>query len=511
MNLSLTPLTVRANRLMQRWGVHPQDRKAPASGTAITPLPLPEQLILPLSQHIGSPARPVVPSGARVLRSQLLATAQGRVSAPIHAPTSGTIVAINSAPIAHPSGLTGPVMVLEPDGLDQALASEAVDPFTLSPAEIAERVAAAGIVGMGGATFPSAVKLGLGHNQPIQTLVLNGGECEPYLSCDDRLMQERPEQVIDGGRIIRHAIGAERIVIGIEANKPAAIAQMQAAARDFPEISVIKVPNRYPMGSEKHLIAWLTGQEVPSTKLAADIGIVVHNVGTAAAIHRAIRWGEPLTQRIVTVAGGAVRTPLNLEVRLGTPVSALIEFCGGLVSEPARRVMGGPMMGIAITSLHVPIIKGSGGVLMLTEAEIKPAAAATPCVRCSACVSACPMGLLPLEIVARVRSNDLAAAQELGLKDCISCGTCAFVCSSGIPLVQYLNHAKGELAANERDAKKQAELRALAEARSERLQREARAKAEAAAQRKAERERARAAAKAAAAAKKAEKAEQNPA
>lgn len=493
-------IRLRLERLIRRWGAHPQANKDPASGTTITAIPLPPRLTLPLLQHIGAPARPVVAAGDRVLRGQVLATAQGHVSAPVHAPTSGTIVGIGEVPLAHPSGLAGPAILLDTDGLDEAIAQTEIDPFTLAPADIAQRVAAAGVVGMGGATFPAAVKLRLGRDDPIPTLILNGGECEPYLSCDDRLMQERAGEVIDGARIILRAINGTRALIGVETNKPAAIKALREAAGAFPAITVVAVPSRYPMGSEKQLIAWLTGLEVPSEGRSVDVGVVVQNVGTAAAIHRAIRHGEPLTRRVVTVGGGALRTPRNLEVRIGTPISALIEFCGGLTSTPARMVMGGPMMGMAIDSLDIPIIKGTGGVLALTRDEISLPDASAACIRCAACVSACPIGLLPLEMAALIRADDLKGSVDIGLKDCIGCGTCSFVCPSRIPLVQYFNHAKGELAARERNKMKQAAFRELADARSARMERETREKAEAAARRKAERERAKAAAKAKAAA-----------
>jgi electron transport complex protein RnfC len=495
---TISPL-MRVKRLLWRWGAHPQGHKRPAADTALAVLPLAPRLVLPLSQHIGVPARPVVAAGQRVLRGELLATAQGNISAPIHAPTSGVILGIGEAAVPHPSGLGGPAIVLEPDGADEAVPLDECDPFTLEPAEIARRVAAAGIVGMGGATFPAAVKLALGQHQPIETLIVNGGECEPYLSCDDRLMRDRPDSVIDGARIILRAIGGRRALIGVENNKPEAIAALRAAAAAFAEVQVVALPSRYPMGSEKQLITWLTGREVPAEGRSADIGVVVHNVGTAAAIHRAIRYGEPLTRRIVTVAGGAVRTPRNLEVRIGTPLSALIEFCGGLTSTPARLVMGGPMMGIAIGSLDIPVIKGSGGLLALTAREASDTAAAGPCIRCGACVGACPIGLMPLDMAALIRGGELKGAVELGLKDCIGCGTCSYVCPSSIPLVQFFNHAKGELAARERARMKQAAIKELVEARSARLEREAREKAAAAARRKAERERAKAASAAAAA------------
>jgi len=481
MPFSTAPARSLLRRLFERWGAHPEGRKQLAAETEIATLPLPPQLILPLAQHIGAPARPLVQAGERVLRGQLLAEAQGMISAPLHAPTSGTIDGIGDVAVPHPSGLTGPAILLTPDGLDEAIPAESNDPFSLEPVEISRRVAAAGIVGMGGATFPAAVKLALGQKTRIPTLILNGGECEPYLTCDDRLMRERADEVIDGARIILRAIGGDEAMIGVEDNKPEAIAALRTAARDFAEVTVVPVPSRYPMGSEKQLITWLTGKEIPAEGRPADIGVMVQNVGTAAAIHRAIRFGEPLTRRIVTVSGGAIRTPRNLEVRIGTPLSALVEFCGGTTRPVARWVMGGPMMGLSIQSLDIPIIKGSGGVLALCEAEVAGRPEPGPCIRCASCVGACPIGLMPLEMAALIRNGDLKESVAIGLKDCIGCGTCSFVCPSQIPLVQYFNHAKGELAAQDRNKMKQDAIKQLVEARDARMEREAREKALAAA------------------------------
>lgn len=512
-SLSIPPL-VRLTRLLNRWGVHPEGRKQLTADTDLALVPLPDRLVLPLSQHIGAPSRPVVKAGERVLRNQLIAEAQGAISAPIHAPTSGTILSIAEVPVPHISGLPGPAILLEPDGADEALPAVETDPFSLSGEEISRRVAQAGIVGMGGATFPSAVKLSLGQKTRIPTLILNGGECEPYLTCDDRLMRDRADQVIDGARIILHAMAGSEVLIGVENNKPEAIAALETAATGFPEIKVVAVPSRYPMGSEKQLIEWITRREIPAGGRPADIGVMVQNVGTAAAIHRAIRFGEPLTRRIVTVSGGAVRTPRNLEVRVGTPLSALLDFCGGLKENAARYVMGGPMMGLSVASLDIPVIKGSGGLLALLSEEVasqgKDDASSGPCIRCASCVGACPIGLMPLDMAALIKSGDLAASVDIGLKDCIGCGTCSYVCPSKIPLVHYFNHAKGELAAQDRAKVKQDAIKQLAEARTARMEQEAREKAEAAARRKAEREKAKADAAAKAAAKKAA-AEQTPA
>jgi electron transport complex protein RnfC len=478
--------------LKVRWGVHPDGHKTLASGQAIVRMPLPDRLVLPLGQHIGAPARPVVKVGERVLGGQLIAEAPAAVSAPIHAPTSGTVVDIGEYPVPHPAGLAAPAIVIEPDLREETIAFQPLeDPFSVERDEIARRVAAGGIVGMGGATFPAAVKLSLGKRNPVHTLLLNGGECEPYLTCDDRLMREQSAAILDGARLMAYALGASDIVIGIEGNKPEALAGMRLAAAEFPEVVVRSLPARYPMGSEKQLVHFLTGVEVPAGGLSAEVGVVVHNVATAAAVSRLIRTGEPLLRRVVTVSGGAVAKPANVEVALGTLASDVLQFCGGLKGEPARYVMGGPMMGMVLTSVGVPLIKGSSGLLALTAEEINDTDAG-PCIRCATCVSACPIGLLPLEMAAHIRSGSPDGAVAIGLKDCIGCGSCSYACPSHIPLSHYFSFAKGTLAAAQRTQLKNEAIKKLTTARQERLEREAREKAEAAARRKAEREAAKA-------------------
>ncbi len=485
------------------WGVHPDDHKRPAADAPVRVMPVPARLYLPLQQHLGGAARPAVLVGQKVRKGELLAEATGMVSAPLHAPTSGTVVAVTEVTAPHPSGLSLPAIILEADGADQWTDLEAcADPFALSPAEIGRRVAAAGVVGLGGAAFPSAVKLGGARRAEVGTLVINGGECEPYLSCDDRLMRDSAENIVDGIRIMLHATGAKSALVGIEDNKPEAIAAMQAAAAGFAEVAIRPVPARYPMGSEKQLIQVLTGREVPADSLAFDIGVVVHNVGTALAVRAAIREGKPLISRLVTLNGRCVSQPGNIEVRIGTLAEEVIAFAGGLKGDGlglARRIMGGPMMGLQIPHWRVPVVKGSSGILALDAAEVA-AAEPDPCIRCGSCVKACPMGLLPLEMSARIGNEAYGEAIALGLKDCIACGCCAYVCPSKIPLVQYFVHAKGELAAQDRARLRGDATKKLAEQRQQRLEREAREKAEANAKRKAEREAAKAASEAAASA-----------
>ncbi len=482
------------------WGVHPEDHKRPAANQPVRVMPVPARLYLPLQQHLGGPARPAVLVGQVVKKGELIAEAQGAVSAPIHAPTSGTIVAVTEITAPHPSGLSLPAIIIEPDGLDEWTELKAcADPFALEPAEIGKRVAAAGVVGLGGAAFPAAVKLSGAKRSSVTTLVMNGGECEPYLSCDDRQMRDSAAGIVDGIRIMLHATGAAKALVGIEDNKPEAIAAMRAAVASFSNVDICPVPARYPMGSEKQLIQALTGKEVPADGLAFDIGVIVHNVGTALAVRAAIRDGKPLISRLVTVNGQCMANPGNIEVRIGTLAEEVIAFAGGLKGEGlglARRVMGGPMMGMQIPHWRVPVVKGTSGILAFDAAEVA-AQAADPCIRCGSCVKACPMGLLPLEMSARIRVEAYDDAIGLGLKDCIACGCCAYVCPSKIPLVQYFVHAKGELAAQGRAKLRNEATKKLALQRQDRLAREAREKAEVAAKRKAEREAA-AAAKAAA-------------
>ncbi len=479
-----------------RGGVHPEGRKRLTADKAIEAAPLPEILHIPLQQHIGQPAEPCVARGDRVLKGQLIASPQGPISAPIHAPTSGEILGVSEYPAPHPSGLPARTMTLRPDGEDRW--AELPPPLddAAAPEAVAERVAWAGIVGMGGATFPAAVKLNLRQRCQLHTLVINGAECEPYLTCDDRLMRERAELVLDGIGAMRRALEVPRAVVAIEANKPEALAAMRAAAQAHPEVTVVRVPTRYPMGSEKHLVQTLTGLETPARALTADIGVVVHNVATAFAVHQAVRLGRPLISRVVTVSGGAIRRPRNLEVVIGTPISFLLDQCDGFARPPVTLIAGGPMMGQPLPSTEVPLVKGTNGILALTAAET-PRDRAMPCIRCGTCVEVCPCGLVPLDMAARIRKEELQAAADLGLMDCLSCGSCAYACPSHIPLVQYFNYAKGRLREVERQQRKQEVTKRIAERRQKRLEAEKRAKQAMLAKRKAEAA-AKAAAKAAA-------------
>ncbi|MGB1561470.1 MAG: electron transport complex subunit RsxC [Sinimarinibacterium flocculans] len=471
-----------------RGGLHLDYRKEMSTQHPIRVAPVPPQLVLPLSQHAGAPAKPVVKVGERVLRGQTIAQPDGFVSVPIHASSSGTVVAIESRPIPHVSGLAAPCIVIDTDGRDESLPAPEwapVDDFSALDAKtLRETVRRAGIAGLGGAGFPSFIKLSPGRS--VETLIINGAECEPYISCDQQLMAERADEIVGGVQVILQAIGAPHCLIGVEDNKPDAIAALRAAAAHDERIQVRVAPTRYPQGGEKQLIQTLTGREVPSEGLPLDIGLVVHNPGTARAVYRAVRHAEPLTARIVTVTGGAVAQPQNFEARIGTPMQFLIEQAGGYVQPPGRLLMGGPMMGFALPSDALPVIKSTNCILAAAPGELRPDEAAMPCIRCGACQEACPVNLLPQQLYWHARGGEFDKTRALNLFDCIECGCCAQVCPSHIPLVQYYRHAKTEIWAEDREKRKADAARERHEARQARLEREEREKEEARARKKAQ-------------------------
>jgi Na+-translocating ferredoxin:NAD+ oxidoreductase subunit C len=460
------------SRARIRGGVHAEDHKTFTTAQAIVNnFPLPKKLYIPLQQHVGKPAEPLIRVGEKVLKGQLLAYSQGMISAPVHAPSSGVILDVNDYPAPHPSALPIRMIVLETDGKDKWISTEVpIDPFQLAPEDISLRVGAAGIVGLGGATFPTAVKLNMGRENHIDTLIINGSECEPYLSCDDRLMQERAEQIIDGVRLMLFGMETESAVIAIEDNKPQAFLAMRNAAEPFRTLRVIQIPTRYPMGWDRQLIRYVTGKEVPVGCRSSEIGVTIHNVGTAYAVHKAIRHGQPLVSRVITVAGKAVNRPMNVEVPLGTLISELFKFCEVNFEEVARIVMGGPMMGESLPHTGLPTVKATSGILALTKSELK-STDEQPCIRCASCVSVCPAGLRPLDMANNIRVNQLDAAVEIGLKDCISCGCCSYICPSNIPLVQYFKYASGEVAARQQAQHKSEQTKRLMDDRNARMER----------------------------------------
>ena len=457
-------------------GLRLDARKAMSTREPIAPAPIPPQLVIPLKQHIGQTPEPLVKVGERVLTGQLLARAESDLSAPLHAPSSGTVIAIEEREVPHPSGLAATCVVIATDGLDEWTAlPPPVEDFTgLQPETIRRRIAAAGIVGLGGAAFPTAVKLEAGPDAEIDTLILNAAECEPYISCDDMLMREHSERVIDGLRIIRHALNARHCLIGLEDNKPEAHAALSRALADSGEtgIEIVRIPTRYPAGGEKQLIQVLTGKEVPAGSLPMEIGIICHNVGTAAAVYQAVIEGRPLISRIVTVTGAGVAQPRNLEVRLGTPMSALIEACGGYTADADRLLMGGPMMGFSLHTDQLPVVKATNCILAGSAAELPRPAEAMPCIRCGACMEVCPVSLLPQQLYWFARAREFDKAQDYQLFDCIECGACAYACPSHIPLVQYFRFAKSEIRFAEGEREKANLARERHEFRQLRLERE---------------------------------------
>jgi electron transport complex protein RnfC len=453
-------------------GLRLADRKQASTCAPITRPPLPRRLWLPLHQHIGEAAEPLVKAGERVAKGQMIARASAFVSAPLHAPSSGTVVEITEHAVPHVSGLKARTLVIETDGEDRWTPLEPIEDYTqIDLNQLRNRIRSAGIVGLGGAAFPTSIKVNPGPNRNIDTVILNGAECEPYISCDDMLMRERPEEIIAGAHILMHISGARQCLIAIEDNKPQAIASMQSAIADHDYMEVVEIPTVYPSGGEKQLIQILTGREVPSHRLPADVGVVCNNVGTAAAVHRAINLGEPLISRVITVTGGGVERPRNLEVLIGTPMNELLEFCG-LSDDDFHLIMGGPMMGFTVLDHSVPVIKASNCLLAATELDMPATPPPMPCIRCARCAEACPASLLPQQLYWHCRSQAFDKAQDYNLFDCIECGCCAYVCPSHIPLVQYYRYAKTAIWAKEREKAKADQARERMEFRKFRLERE---------------------------------------
>jgi len=452
-------------------GIHPAERKELSNGTPIQQAPLPKRLLLPLVQHIGAAAEPCVVVGQHVRKGEKVATANGVVSVPLHAPTSGTVVFIGEQPYPHASGMLAPAIVIDSDGLDEWVElTPPADYRSLEPGELLTLIREAGINGLGGAGFPTAVKLTARPTQKIHTLIINGTECEPYITADDLLMRERAAELVAGIEILAHLIQPEQVLIGIEDNKPEAIAAVRAACAGH-DYQVRVFPTKYPSGGEKQLIQILTGVEVPSGGLPADIGILCQNVGTCVAIHDAVLLGKPLISRITTLTGEALARPGNVEALIGTPVGELLAFAGLDTSKLNRLIMGGPMMGFTLPSLDVPLIKSSNCLLASTAAELPPPPPAMPCIRCGECAEACPASLLPQQLHFFALGQEHEQLKAHNLFDCIECGACAYVCPSSIPLVQYYRAAKAEIRELEQKQLKAEHSKQRFEQRQERLRR----------------------------------------
>ena len=444
--------------------------KAESNQQPIQPSALPRRLTVPLRQHIGAIAKPLVQPGDPVLKGQMIGQADGYISAAIHAPTSGVVVAVESRPIPHPSGLPDLCVVIDSDGEDCWIDREPVDYRHRHPSELRNILRNAGVVGLGGAGFPSAVKLNLSGSDDLETLILNGAECEPWITCDDRLMRERAAGIVAGLRVMAHLLKPLDVLIGIEEDKPEAIAAMTEACAGT-GYEVRPIPTRYPSGSVKQLVNLLTGKETPVEGLPVDVGVQCFNVATAYTIHRAIDCGEPVLSRIVTVTGH-IHQPQNLDVLLGTSVAELIAQGGGYRDGVRRLIMGGPLMGFALHDDRVPVTKATNCILAASAAELAPEQPVMPCIRCGACADACPADLLPQQLYWHARAKEFDKAQDYHLFSCIECGCCSYVCPSRIPLVQYYRYAKNEIWAQEKEKQKAELARQRHQARLERLERE---------------------------------------
>ncbi len=422
-------------------GIHPPDKKELSANKPITEAKSPQRVVIPLSQHLGAPCKPIVSIGQGVKKGELIGEPGGFVSAPVHSSLSGKIIAIGEFPNA--MGKMVNSIVIENDGKEEWTAiKDNPDYIKLPSDELKEKIKAAGIVGMGGAAFPTLVKLSPPKEKPIDIVIINGAECEPYLTADYRLMIEKPNEIIEGLKILMKVLGVSKGFVGIENNKPDAIEKMKAAVKDEPNIKVCALEVKYPQGAEKMLIKALANREVPARGLPMDVGVVVQNVGTALAVYEAARYGKPLIERVVTVTGEGIKDTANMMVKIGTMVSELIEQCGGFKDGVGKVVSGGPMMGFAISSLDVPVTKGTSGILVIPEEGVIHAEDFGPCIRCGRCIDICPMGLMPSMLSIFSEKGHYEDAKEYNLFDCFECGSCAFVCPSKRPIVQLVRLAK---------------------------------------------------------------------
>ena len=455
-------------------GIHPPENKKQSTGAPISPAPVPTRIVLPLQQHIGLPADPVVNVGERVLKGQKVAEAVGRISANIHASISGTVVAIEPHPVPHMSGMDAGCMIIESDGQDEWIEHHGLDNYTQLPKpELIEFIRQAGVAGMGGAGFPTDVKLHLGDDHIVNTLIINAAECEPYITADDMLMRERADEILGGIEIIAHLLQPLHIMVGIEDNKPQAIRALHAALDNSPlNLDIVITPTKYPSGGEKQLIKLLTGVEVPSGKIPADVGIVCQNVGTTTAIYRAVAYGEPLISRIVTVTGQAAGQNQNYEVRIGTRFCELLDHADVNREQMHRLIVGGPMMGITVINEQIPVIKTTNCLIAGSIQEMPPQPPAQACIRCGMCEQVCPVELLPQQLHWFAKGKEFEKARHHNLFDCIECGACSYVCPSNIPLVQYYRFAKAEIRKEDAEQRKADHARIRFEARLERLERD---------------------------------------
>ena len=457
-------------------GLRLDARKSASTGLPIQSPPLPEQLVLPIDQHVGEPAQPLVGIGEYVLKGQLVAESPGTLGAPVHASSSGKIVAIEPWPVAGRHGDPAPCIVVECDGDDRAIEPpETPTPWTELPADdVLREILQGGIVGLGGAVYPTAQKLIQAAACKLEYLILNGAECEPYISCDDMLMRERSADIVSGAQILLHALGVDCGYIVVESDKPDAIRQLAAAMTDAADERLVlkQVPTIYPSGGEDQLVQLVTDREVPTGGLPTNVGCLVQNVGTAAAIHDWLQAGEPLISRITTITGDGITRPMNVRARIGTPVAELAQFAGGYTESARHLVIGGPMTGKSVSTDRIPLVKATNCILVMSE--ITQAGPELPCIRCGECAAVCPVQLQPQQLFWYARADNEPQLRSLGLTDCIECGCCDLVCPSHIPLTYDFRMAKARIREQEDEKARAERARRRFEARNERLQREQR-------------------------------------
>ena len=448
--------------------------KSASTAAPIQNVPIPAQLILPITQHVGDPAQPVVGIGEHVLRGQLIAAPDGTLGAPVHASSSGTVIAIEPWPVTHRYGDPAPCIVIECDGDDRPVARETtpVNFADSTPDALLSQILRGGIVGLGGAVFPTAQKLMQARTGSLECLILNGVECEPYISCDDMLMREHAAEVVGGAQVLMHALQIEACFVVVESDKPEALERLGKALGDLADGRIVlkQIPTIYPSGGEDQLVQLVTNREVPSGGLPTDVGCLVQNVGTAAAVFNWIINGEPLISRVTTVAGDGIVSPMNVRARIGTTVADIVDFTGGYAEGAEHLIIGGPLTGKSMSTDRVPLVKGTNSILAVKESSF--AGRELPCIRCGDCAAVCPVQLLPQQLFWHARADNEAKLRDFGLTDCIECGCCDLVCPSHIPLTANFRIAKGRIQELADEKARAARARRRFEARNARLERE---------------------------------------
>lgn len=454
-------------------GIHPPEHKQESTATAIQAASLPEHLIIPMLKYSGKEANPIVAIGEKVLKGQKIGEARAFVSTPIHASTSGTVIDIGLYPVDHPAEMNALCVVIAPDGCDEWIAHKGLGDYHLAePQTLLAMIREAGIAGMGGAGFPTGSKLTLKDAIAVDTVVVNAMECEPYITADDMLMRERAVEIIEGANIVKYLLNAQRVIVGVEDNKPQAIQAMTIASQHQAHIEVLATKTKYPSGAARQTVYILTGREVPAEGRTTDVGVFCLNVGTAAAIYRAIIHGEPSISRITTVTGLGVKQPANYEVRIGTPARHILQLAVADFQRINRLIVGGPMMGYTLPDANIPVVKTTNCLIAATAKDFPPPAPEMACIRCGDCATVCPVQLLPQQLLWFSKAEEFDKAKQHHLDDCIECGACAYVCPSNIPLVQYYRYAKGAIAELTAEAEKAERARERFEQRKQRIEQE---------------------------------------